>query len=424
MPPPPISPAQLEPPAGRKGPYADPAATIGGLYVHVPFCLEKCGYCDFYSLALDLDRVDATVDAILHELDLELADTPFAIRTVFIGGGTPTVLPRPAFDRLFEGISQKARNAARGCGISEFTVEANPATLDAGKARLLRQLGVNRLSFGAQSFNRAELAVLDRRHDPAAVTSSLQIAREAGFEHLSVDLIFGTPGQSLASWRYSLEQAVRLPIDHISAYALMYEANTALTARRDRGLLRPMPEEQEAELFNFTGSFLADAGFARYEISNFARPNTAERSPPPELAVAAAAPAAACWHNLIYWDNRPYVGVGPSAAQFKHGIRRRNIPNLREYLLGVQTGQPRIAEQETIHHDAFCTDLAWLRLRLACGLNLEEYAARTGERAEQRFAYAINRHTAGGLLEQAGPHLRLTQAGIPLASYVSRDFLG
>lgn len=302
-------------------------ASLGwGLYIHTPFCETKCGYCDFYSVALKGRSTGPLVDAILRELDLRLLHkaaeaspaTEFAptaaaasrrrttlpIRTVFIGGGTPTLLPFDDLARLLRRVNdllpvaQQAGlpDCAGASGCVEFTVEANPATVDEGKARLLVESGVTRVSMGAQSFLPAELTALERLHSPEDVAPSAEVLRRAGIGQINIDLIFGIPGQTIDSWLFSLRRAIELAPDHIACYGLTYEPGTRLTAQRDAGRVMPCEEEPEAEMFERTIDVLAAAGYEQYEISNFARPGCE------------------CRHNLIYWRNLPYVGIGPSAA--------------------------------------------------------------------------------------------------------------
>ncbi len=208
-------------------PMADAATSSDnpiGWYVHLPFCTSKCGYCDFYSLPTQPEWIDGLTQAILHEVARRDAKRPVA--TIFVGGGTPTVMPADALRRVLNAIP---RHASEGL---EFTVEANPSSADELKLDLLRQCGVNRVSFGAQSFHREELAVLERLHDPVHIPEAVALARCAGFDNVNLDLIFGVPGQTLARWEESLQRAVDLGTDHISCYGLMYEDGTALTKRR------------------------------------------------------------------------------------------------------------------------------------------------------------------------------------------------
>ncbi len=292
------------PEALRDGTRRD-AAAIDAVYFHIPFCSTKCHYCDFYSIAGHLDQADAYLAALERELILqgEFFGRPRP-RTIFVGGGTPTLLEPRQLERFFSLVRRHIDLSA----LCEFTVEANPNTFTAEKAAVLAAAGVNRISCGAQSFNRAELSTLQRDHDPASVAPAFEFARRAGIDNLSLDLIFGIPGQTLASWEFSLANALALAPAHISCYSLTYEPNTAMTARLKRGEFAAMDEEMELELFNHVHARLRAAGFARYEITNYGRMDS------PDLREGAAGGVRACAHNLAYWKSRNWLAFGPSGG--------------------------------------------------------------------------------------------------------------
>ncbi len=291
---------------------------VRSIYVHVPFCQTICGYCDFYSILLDKSAVHPLVDALLTEL--RQADETLDLRaeTIFVGGGTPTTLPPAELERLLTALHELTRGAA-----AEFTVEANPATVSAETARVLAGCGVNRVSIGAQSFDRNELTVLDRIHRPEQVAATVDIIRNAGIENLNLDLIFAIPGQSLANWQANLRAACDLGPSHLSCYALTYERGTPLYERMQAGAVTRADSDHEATLFETTIDELAARGFQQYEISNFARPGRE------------------CRHNLTYWRNEPYLGIGPSASGFVDDIRYKNIPDAAEYGRSIQAGRCR-----------------------------------------------------------------------------------
>ncbi|MBK8268851.1 MAG: radical SAM family heme chaperone HemW [Planctomycetes bacterium] len=259
-----------------------------GWYVHLPFCRTKCGYCDFYSLPTLPHLIDDLIGAITREI--ELRDPLRAVETIFVGGGTPTELPGEALQHLLGYIS------ARTGPVGEWTVEANPSSTTDLKLAVLQTAGVNRISFGAQSFHEDDLRVLERIHDPVHIGESVRAARSAGFENVNLDLIYGIPGQSVARWRETLARAIDLGAEHLSCYALMYEDGTALTRLKRDGKVAPCDEDIEAEMFDVTIETLRDADYQQYEISNFARDGRE------------------CRANIIYWENREYLGVGPSAV--------------------------------------------------------------------------------------------------------------
>jgi len=374
-----------------------------GWYVHLPFCTTKCGYCDFYSLPTRPDLIPDLVRALNREI--EQRDPGRPIRTVFIGGGTPTVLPADALRDIVGPIAERVRRQA---GVIEFTCEANPSSADELKLDLLRDLGVNRLSFGAQSFDPAELRVLDRLHDPGHISEAMRLARSAGFDNVNLDLIFGVPGQTVESWLRSLRAAVALSPDHIACYSLMYEEGTALTKQRRLGLVHPVDEDIEAEMFERTEAELVAAGYERYEISNFARPGRQ------------------CRHNLIYWRNEEYLGIGPSAVSYLRGVRQKNRADVKAYVDAWGAGNVAggiVIEREELgrEHRARETAVQWLRL--ADGIDVPAFERRTGFRAGDLFEPALRRHVTGGLLEANATNIRLTPRGRLLANQVMMDFL-
>jgi len=297
-----------------------------GLYVHIPFCASKCGYCDFYSVPADGECMDSFVGALLRELEEDVFVEGRTIETVYVGGGTPTILPTDLLDRLFEGL----RRVVSTYSPAEFTVESNPGTLLPEKVEILRDGGVNRISLGAQSFSAAELATLQRSHKPEDIAASVDMVRRAGFIHLNLDMIFGVPGQTLSSWMDSIGQAIDLGPDHLACYGLTYEPGTPLYERRERGEVIPTDEGLESEMYTSAIGLLADCGFDHYEISNFARLG------------------GKCLHNLGYWENRPCIGIGPGASSYINGRRWRNVPEVRQYVRRVHCGEELAVDVEEL----------------------------------------------------------------------------
>ncbi len=372
-----------------------------GLYIHVPFCATKCGYCDFYSTVPRPGAFGPLVDALLSELRDGLGSLDARVETIFAGGGTPTLLPLPELKRLFEELGKIARDHR----VMEFTVEANPASLTDAKARILRDCGVNRISMGAQSFHANELRALDRIHSPADIPVSAEIVRRTGFPHFNLDLIFGIPGQSRASWLESIRRAIELGPDHLACYGLTYEPDTPLRSKLDVGLIQPADEESEADLYLVTMDQLAAAGFEQYEISNYARPG------------------ARCRHNVRYWLNLPGLGVGPSAASYIAGRRWRNAPDTAEYVRRIRSGlSPRIDEEE-LSPLARAGETAMLMLRLVQGIDCRFFADVTGFDAYVLFADPICRYSAEGLLAVSENYIRLTRRGRLLGDTIIADFL-
>jgi len=371
------------------------------LYLHVPFCTTKCGYCDFYSLGGGVQPTGRLVECLLAELTRRLTQFEPVLVTIFVGGGTPTVLGGQELTRLFWSLGQLASLHPVG----EFTVEANPETLDTDKANALLRADVTRLSLGAQSFHPAELAVLERIHDPASLAASVKTARAAGFEQINLDLIFGIPGQTLVSWRDSLRAALELEPTHLACYGLTYEPGTALAARRDRGLVQPCDENLEAEMFCATIDELAAAGFQHYEISNY------------------ALPGCRCEHNLRYWRNEPYLGIGPSAASYVNGRRWRNVPHLDRYLQTVEAGCWPETDVETLDALSAIRETAMLGLRLREGVAVAAVRRRFGVDPLALFRPMIESFSALGLLEADQRFIRLTRRGLMVANEVMAEFL-
>ncbi len=382
-----------------------PGAEIHALYVHIPFCFHKCHYCDFYSITRQTPaRMDHFVDLILREADLWL--TPLAkprvrLQTLFFGGGTPSLLPLAAMRRLLEGLHKRFDLSEVG----EWTVEVNPATADLDYCRMLRGHGVDRLSFRAQSFNRAELAMLERHHEPADVVRAIEIARDADFRRLNVDLIYAIPGQDMASWDASLEAALKLGTPHVSCYNLTYEPNTPMAVRKRLGHFTATGEELELEMFHHARRRLDGAGLRAYEISNYAIPGDA------------------CQHNLIYWTGGNYIGLGPSAASHVQGHRWRNRPHLGEWETAVSADQVPAADAEILSPAQRAGELAMLMLRLMDGLNFSTFAAQTGFDARHLFADPIGRFAAVGLLDVDESAVRLTEKGLNVADAIAGEFL-
>lgn len=370
------------------------------LYVHVPFCRRLCGYCDFYSQVLDPDTVGPLVDAVRSELTGATRGGGLTVDTIFVGGGTPTVLPADQLARLLAAL----RACAAGPDV-EFTVEANPATVTAEMANVLASAGVNRVSVGAQSFNPAELDVLDRTHRPEQVGETLATCRRAGIRRLSLDLIFGVPGQTLASWRESLQAALDLEPEHMSCYGLTYEPGTPLCERLDAGSVQRVDPDLEADMYETTIDVLAAAGLAQYEISNFARPG------------------AECRHNLRYWHNEPYLGLGPAAAGFLNEVRYKNVADTAAYVAAIRAGRSPRAEEERLPPERRVRETAMLELRLTSGIDRRRFAARYKEDPVALFAAAIEPHRADGLLVVNETSIRLTRRGLLLADTVIADFL-
>ena len=401
-----ISPRQ--PPAGEAAqalrPDFLPAAEVEALYVHVPFCFHKCHYCDFYSITRQSEqRMDQFVDRLLAEAGQwtdGLRPTPRP-RTVFFGGGTPSLLPLAMMQRLIEGLRGRFDLSA----VAEWTVEVNPATAREDYCRMLRDCSVDRLSFGAQSFDRGELKTLERHHDPEDVARTLDAARAAGFHRLNLDLIYAVPGQDLESWDRSLSAAMQLGTTHLSCYGLTYEPNTPMAVRKRLGQFLAVEEDLEVQMFRHTRKRLSAAGVEPYEISNYSTPGQE------------------CRHNLLYWTGGNYIGLGPSAASHVEGWRWRNRPHLGEWEDAVDAGRLPAVEVEQLSPHRRAGELAMLMLRLSRGIDLGIFAARTGNDARAVYSVRLKELLRLGLIEVDSDSIRLSDQGLAVADAVAAEFL-
>ncbi|WP_406693727.1 radical SAM family heme chaperone HemW [Singulisphaera sp. Ch08] len=363
-------------------------------YVHVPFCAHKCGYCDFASLA----GVDHLADRYLTALESEMArmGTPQPVETIFVGGGTPTRLDADQLRRLLAMIGRWYLLEPGG----EWTVEANPGTLDEEKADVLAAGGVNRVSLGAQSFQPTLLQALERNHAPEEVARALDWIRPR-FPHWSFDLIFGVPGSTLSLWEADLETALSLGPAHLSCYGLVYEKGTALWKQWKAGQVREVDEEAERAMYEHTINRLEQAGLLMYEISNFARSGHESR------------------HNLIYWANDAYFGVGVGAARYVGGVRSVNTRDLPAYLRRIEEGREATGPTETLEPEAHARETAVLMLRrTVTGIDRSDFARRTGFDLDDLAGPTLKKYLESGLLEEDGNRIRFTRDGLFLADSV------
>jgi len=367
-----------------------------GLYIHIPFCEAKCRYCGFYSEPLKNHDSDRLIDSIITELGRY--GSLGAIQTVYIGGGSPSCLPEEQLLRLAGEINRQWPK------IDEFTIEVNPGQVNKKTLSRLYTCGINRLSIGAQSFNADELNFLGRRHTVADIGRAVGAAKEAGFENIGLDLIFAIPHSTLKSWKQSLQSAIDLGVQHISTYGLTYEEGTPLQKAVEAGEVKPVDEEIDRRMYEMTIDKLEKAGFKQYEISNFARPGFE------------------CKHNLNYWANKPYIGVGPAAGSYWQGRRWLNIADITKYIESIEKGVDASAESEMPNNLQIACETAVLNLRRRRGIDVEEFKSRTGFNAIELFSELIDRYKKLGLIEAADGRLFLTRAALPIADSVLCDF--
>jgi len=375
---------------------------IHALYLHLPFCFHKCHYCDFYSVVepegQDAPRQQAFTTALIRELTQSASNYPLAPKTLFAGGGTPTFLRLELWKQLLAslqrmGILQQKYE-------QEFTVEANPETVTPELMSILAEGGVNRVSIGAQSFETSSLQVLERWHNPENVRKSVQRCRAAGINNFSLDLIFAIPGQSLDMLRRDLDALLELEPTHLSTYGLTYEPNTPLSAKLRVGQVRRIDEELERDMYELVIETLQTAGYEHYEVSNWAKKSD-ERD-------------YRCQHNLAYWRNLNWLGVGPGAASHVAGHRWRNSPNLTRYLQ-AEANPPTEDHEELDARGRFAEQLM-LGLRLREGIDAGWFDSHPCLRKDQ--AETAQEWVQRGLIERVDGRLRLTKRGLFVADSV------
>lgn len=375
------------------------AEAVTSLYLHVPFCRTRCWYCDFCSNELAGGHADRTVAAMLAELAARQDVLARPLATLFVGGGTPTALPPALLERLLAGVAPWLSPA------TEATVEANPNSASPKVLGMLRRAGVNRLSLGVQSFQPDELAALGRRHSPRDARDAVAAARAAGFANISLDLIYGIPGQTLDTWRRSLDDALSLAPEHLSAYCLSYPPGTRLADALARGEVRPMDEDLQRACYEDALDRLAAGGLEPYEISNFARPGRR------------------CRHNLTYWHNEAYLGIGPSAVSYVGGRRQTNHADLAAYAGAVEAGRPAVAYEEHVTGRLLQAETLMLALRLREGVDRAAFARRFGVDPVEAFAEPIRRHQAIGMLDVTAARVRLTRPALFVSDGVLADIV-
>jgi oxygen-independent coproporphyrinogen-3 oxidase len=366
-----------------------------GLYVHIPFCKTKCRYCDFYSVT-SLSLVADYLEALEKEARL-YQDHFTAFDSLYLGGGTPSQLEAAPLTVLMKNVGRHFAFAPD----TEVTVEANPDDLTPEKLALFRDLGVNRLSLGVQSFDEAELRFLGRRHTAGQAEQALEFARAAGFDNLGLDLIYALPGQEEGAWLNNLKEALKFQPEHLSCYLLTLAPETPLGRRQAQGKLDLLGEEAERRLFLLTSRYLGEQGYLHYEVSNFAREESLM-----------------CRHNLKYWQHAPYLGLGPAAHSYHNGRRRWNHASLREYCRALKSGAVPVAGQECLTPEQLELEALSLGLRTREGLIL------TSLHHLGLHPPALARLKAAGLLRVHQGRLRPTREGLVLADRLPLWLLG
>ena len=368
------------------------ATELHHLYVHIPFCPKICPYCSFYKEASDRNKTQSFLDSILLDLDRRLREMPGCrLETIFFGGGTPSALSVKQLDFLLSGLDRRL-DLSR---LREWTLEMNPATVSLEKAQMLRDFGVNRVSMGVQSWDAEILRRLGRVHTAEQAERSCHILREAGFENLNLDLIFGVPGQSLETWQQTVKKTISLAPEHISAYCLTFEEDTEFFRRFQIGEL-VQNLEQDAEFYEFTMATLASAGYGQYEISNYAKPGYD------------------CLHNLAYWFGRNYLGLGPSAFSTIGERRWQNTPDTSQYIEQLRSEIEPINFREYVSDRMRKAEAIAFGLRTAIGVSKLEIALWPSELDDLRRE---------GYIEEGNARVRLTAKGRMVADSIAELFV-
>jgi oxygen-independent coproporphyrinogen III oxidase len=393
-------------------------APIQSLYVHVPFCAQKCSYCAFYSEASSGEVVNRYVSAVVRELELVAADLKPA--TIFFGGGTPSLLNLRQWETILGAMER-----LKLLGAAEWTVECNPATVSLDKARLLRSAGVNRASMGVQSLNAALLERLGRVHTREMVFKSFDILRQAGFDNLNLDLMFAIPGQTLELWRETLTEALAMGSEHLSSYEVIYEEDTALYAQLQAGEFA-VDEDLACAMYDELVERATAAGFRRYEVANFARaakPSTLRPGTVGEQAEVLEVPAFACRHNVNYWRGGSFYGLGPSATSYVRGVRTKNWSNTQLYCEQLEKGKRAVESQEQLAPLARAGETAAFGLRMAAGWPFAQFEQATGHDLRRDWSDEMEQLTRQGWGVKTADRFALTSVGLRFADAAAQMFL-
>jgi len=372
---------------------------VNALYIHIPFCIKKCVYCDFNSVVSNTKTIDQYLDAINKELNS--LKGRYVFNTIYIGGGTPSVLTEAQLGKLLNNVV----SCVQASEIKEFTIEANPGTLTSNKVRLLKEYLVTRVSLGIQSFNDKQLNFLGRIHSGNDAINAFNLLRNVGFDNINIDLIFGCPEQSFGDWESDLRTVIELNPKHLSIYALTYEEGTPLRRNWVNGNVKKLDECVELEMYKTAIGYLTDSGYNHYEISNFAKDGYE------------------CLHNYIYWRNEGYTGVGAGAFSFVDGLRTSNIRDVYQYIEGINEGRNIKTFSECLQHEHFASETVIMNLRLRQGISDKDFHDRFGYKIYDRFGRLINRLVEDGLISYDNETLKLTDKGLFVADTVMAEFL-
>ncbi|HEO7230424.1 TPA: oxygen-independent coproporphyrinogen III oxidase [Streptococcus agalactiae] len=366
-------------------------------YVHIPFCTRICYYCDFSKVFIKNQPVDAYLQALIREFrSYDITE----LRTLYIGGGTPTSISAVQLDYLLTELSRDLNLNT----LEEFTIEANPGDLTVDKIEVLQKSAVNRVSLGVQTFNDKHLKRIGRSHNEVQIYSTIDALKTAGFQNISIDLIYALPGQTMDDVRSNVAKALSLNIPHLSLYSLILEHHTVFMNKMRRGKLHLPTEDLEAEMFEYIISEMERNGFEHYEISNFTKPGFESR------------------HNLMYWDNVEYYGVGAGASGYLDGIRYRNRGPIQHYLKGVSEGNARLSE-EVLSKNEMMEEELFLGLRKKKGVSIGKFEQKFGTSFEKRYGQIVQELQSDGLLKENNGFIQMTKKGLFLGDTVAEKFI-
>lgn len=366
-------------------------------YVHIPFCTQICYYCDFSKVFIKNQPVDSYLEHLLQEFysyDIQ------KLRTLYIGGGTPTALSASQLEVLLEGLTKNLDLSV----LEELTIEANPGDLDADKIAVLQNSAVNRVSLGVQTFDDKMLKKIGRSHTEKDIYENIDRLKLAGFDNISIDLIYALPGQTMEQVKDNVAKAIALDIPHMSLYSLILENHTVFMNRMRRGKL-PLPKEElEAEMFEYIIAELERTGFEHYEISNFSKPGFESR------------------HNLMYWDNAEYYGIGAGASGYVDGVRYKNHGPIRHYLKAVEEGSARINEEHLSQREQMEEEM-FLGLRKKSGVSMARFEEKFERSFQELYGDIVKDLIQQGLMQLDGDHVRMTKRGLFLGDTVAERFI-
>lgn len=373
---------------------------MAGIYIHIPFCKKRCIYCDFYSTT-DNRLMESYIDAICKEFESRITElAPQNITTIYIGGGTPSQLSIQQLSRLVGFIKSKINFNL----IEEFTIEVNPDDVNLDYMLSCRELGINRVSMGIQSFVDSELAAINRRHNATQARNAVEIIRNAGFSNISIDLIYGLPTQTLGTWKYSIKEALKLNVPHISCYNLSYEEGTILYKKRESGEVAECSEDDCVKMYETLVNELKTAGYVHYEISNFSLPGKHSR------------------HNSNYWNLTPYLGLGASAHSFNGTARRYNPASITEYIKSINDRGTAFIEEDEALWERY-NEYVMINLRTMWGMQIDKVRELFGETYYNHLIKYSRSFIASGELKESDNVLSLTEKGIMLSDYITRALI-